>query len=92
MSKLLESIKQQQQNKKYGPVNAVEKVYDQLSDEDKQDFVAAIADPNLEATLIAKTIVKENLSEYATDIGAPALTYAIRRVRRGEIKGIEVNP
>ena len=90
MSKLLNSIKEEQQNKKYGPVNAVEKVYNQLSDEDKKDFVEAINNHNLQATLIAKVIVKEKLSAYATEIGAQALSYSIRRVRRGEIKGIEV--
>jgi len=81
---LLDKIKQEQNQFKSGPKNALDIVANELDGDNRKEYLEAINNAEYSATVIAEVIINENISETATRLGKQRLAKAIQRYRRGE--------
>lgn len=62
----------------------LERVYNELPIDDKDEFIMLIKDNDISAVVIAEVVIEDGLSRYAVEMGVRNLARRIQAFRRGE--------
>jgi succinate dehydrogenase flavin-adding protein (antitoxin of CptAB toxin-antitoxin module) len=73
-----------------GPVDNLTKIWDDLSTEDRADFLELLesSDEGLTAIVVAQALIGSGISEVASAMHERSLVLSIRRYRRGEYRPV----
>lgn len=85
MGKIKNALAEQKPSERGRP-DLLASIYDTLPESEQQDFLYAITDNGIEASVLARGLVSADVSDELTNADPEQLAIAIRRLRKGETK------
>jgi hypothetical protein len=85
MGKIAKALKEQKPLDRGRP-DVLASIYETLPENEKRDFLLAITDTGIEATVLARGLIACGVSDTLTNTDQELLAVAIRRLRKGNTR------